>query len=226
MQESLTLLRPATEGGVEFEGEGTPMRFNFRHRGPWLLATAATALMFAGGIAYATIPASDGTINGCYRTAGGDNQGQLRIVDNASSCRSNETAIQFNQQGVAGPAGPPGPSSAQSVSPSFVRLSGRTTVGTMTVDAGAYAIQAKTVVADDAGESVYVFCFLDANNPADEDTSATMVGTGSARQTVALQLTHTFTSAGTITLSCQPTKPTRHDQRRRGTHQDHRSQGR
>jgi hypothetical protein len=70
------------------------------------------ALMTAGGVAYATIPASDGTINGCYRTAAGDNQGQLRIVDNGSSCRSNETAIQFSQQGIAGPAGPTGPTGA------------------------------------------------------------------------------------------------------------------
>ena len=70
------------------------------------------ALMTAGGVAYASIPASDGTINGCYRTAAGDNQGQLRIVDTGSSCRSNETAIQFSQQGIAGPAGPTGPTGA------------------------------------------------------------------------------------------------------------------
>jgi hypothetical protein len=34
-----------------------------------------------------------------------------------------------------------------------------------------------------------------------------MVGIGSARQTVTLELTHTFTSPGTITVSCQPTNP-------------------
>jgi hypothetical protein len=88
-----------------------------------------------------------------------------------------------------------------------VRLGGKTTIATMNVPPGAYAIQAKTVVADDAAESAFVFCNLDVNNPADEDTSATMVGTSSARQTVTLELTHTFTSAGTITLACQPTNP-------------------
>ena len=71
--------------------------------------TMLAALVTAGGVAYASIPASNGTLNGCYRTAGGDNQGQLRIVDSASSCRSNETSLTFNQQGVAGPAGPTGP---------------------------------------------------------------------------------------------------------------------
>lgn len=66
------------------------------------------AIVVAGGVAYASIPASNGTLHGCYRTAGGDNQGQLRIVENASNCRNNETPLTFNQQGVAGPAGPTG----------------------------------------------------------------------------------------------------------------------
>jgi hypothetical protein len=74
--------------------------------------TVLAALVTAGGVAYATIPASDGTINVCYRTAPGDNQGQLRVVDNASACRSNETALALNQHGVAGPAGPVGPTGA------------------------------------------------------------------------------------------------------------------
>jgi len=162
------------------------------------------------GVAVASIPGTDGVIHGCYPS-----NGNLRVVNSPSeTCKSNETSLDWNaqgpsgatgQQGPSGPAGPPGPSSAQSISPGVVVLSGRTTVGTMSVDAGAYAIQAKTVVADDASESVYVFCFLDVNNPADEDISATMVGTGSARQTVALQMTHTFTSGGAITLSCRPT---------------------
>jgi hypothetical protein len=170
-------------------------------------ALAVTAV--ATGVSWATI-GGGGVINACYQK----NSGALRVIDTASdSCRSSEVALDWNQtgqqgaSGPSGPAGPPGPSSAQSISPGFVGLVGKTTVGTMSVDAGAYAIQAKTVVADDASESVYVFCFLDVNNPADEDLSATMVGTGSARQTVALQLTHTFTSGGTITLSCQPTNP-------------------
>ena len=84
---------------------------------------------------------------------------------------------------------------------------GNTTVATIGVGAGAYAIEAKTVVADDAAGSVYVFCDLTVDNPTDDDTSATVVGTASARQTVALELTHTFASAGTITLSCEPTNP-------------------
>jgi hypothetical protein len=63
------------------------------------------------------------------------------------------------------------------------------------------------VVTDDTSGSVYVFCDLTVDNPSDGDTSATMVGTASARQTVTLELTHTFTSAGAITLTCEPTNP-------------------
>ena len=69
-------------------------------------------------------------------------------------------------------------------------------------------IAAKTVITDDAGGSVYVFCDLSVDEPAGpRQIPATMVGTASARQTVALELTHTFASAGTITLSCEPTNP-------------------
>ena len=58
--------------------------------------------MCAGGVAWATIPGADNTIHGCYRTAGGDNQGQLRVVEDSADCRSNETAIEWNQKGPTG----------------------------------------------------------------------------------------------------------------------------
>ncbi|HUH15048.1 MAG TPA: hypothetical protein VML35_04120 [Gaiellaceae bacterium] len=73
------------------------------------LAIAAIAIFgVAGGIAFASIPGADGVIHGCYRSAAGDVQGQLRVVEDPASCRSNETPIQWNEQGVAGPAGPAG----------------------------------------------------------------------------------------------------------------------
>jgi hypothetical protein len=154
--------------------------------------------------------------------------GTLRI---ATTCRRGERSVSWNQQGPTGPpgsagpggspgpvgspgpagapgvTGPRGPSSATSIGGSFVPLLGNTTVATIGVGAGSYAIAAKTVITDDAGGRVYVFCDLSVDNPPDHDTSATMVGTASARQTVALELAHTFASAGTITLSCEPTNP-------------------
>ncbi|MHB1243576.1 MAG: hypothetical protein ACYC1P_09305 [Gaiellaceae bacterium] len=63
----------------------------------------------AGGIAFASIPDADGLIHGCYRSAAGDAQGQLRVVEDPARCRGNETAIQWSEQGVAGAPGPQGP---------------------------------------------------------------------------------------------------------------------
>ena len=62
----------------------------------------------AAGIAYAAIPDAAGVIHGCYRTSTDDQKGQLRVVEDPASCRSNESAIQWNETGVAGPAGPAG----------------------------------------------------------------------------------------------------------------------
>lgn len=75
-------------------------------------AALTVGLMGVGGIAYASIPGPSGTINGCYTQA----TGALRVVDSGASCRSNETAITWNQagpQGAAGPAGATGATGAQ-----------------------------------------------------------------------------------------------------------------
>ncbi|HEY4348880.1 MAG TPA: hypothetical protein VGM80_14955 [Gaiellaceae bacterium] len=84
----------------------------------------------------------------------------------------------------------------------------RATVATLHVPAGSYSITAKTVLGDDASGNVYVFCYLNVNGPDDEDSSAAMLGRNSARVTVPLELTHKFSGAGTIALSCEPTRPT------------------
>jgi len=65
-------------------------------------------LVTVGGVAYASIPSSDGTIRACYQKE----NGQLRIVGKASDCRNSELAISWNEkgiQGVAGAAGAQGP---------------------------------------------------------------------------------------------------------------------
>jgi hypothetical protein len=73
-----------------------------KHRPSPATAIALAALFVAlGGVAYATIPDSNGTIHGCYQ---GTN-GVLRVVESAGDCRSRERALDWNQQG------PPGDSS-------------------------------------------------------------------------------------------------------------------
>lgn len=72
------------------------------------LAVAAVA---GGGIAWAAIPDSGGTIHGCYQRE----SGLLRVVDTSasrrpfSSCTRNETALTWSQTGPQGPAGDAGP---------------------------------------------------------------------------------------------------------------------
>ena len=73
-----------------------------QHRPSPGTALGFAALMVAlGGVAYATIPDSNGTIHGCYQK----NDGALRVVNDAAACRSSEQAIDWNQQGRPGPPG-------------------------------------------------------------------------------------------------------------------------
>jgi hypothetical protein len=78
-----------------------------------LTVTLAATLALVGGVAFATgaIPGSDGVIHGCYNT----NNGQLRVVDAATSCKNPETAIQWSQTGPQGPQGIQGPQGVQGV---------------------------------------------------------------------------------------------------------------
>ena len=77
------------------------MRGILRYRPSPATVIALTALAVAlGGVAYATIPASNGTIHGCFKK-----NGNLRVVDSAADCRNDENALAWNQQG---PPGQPG----------------------------------------------------------------------------------------------------------------------
>src|SRR5690349_14662663 len=74
------------------------------------VAGAAVATAIAGGIAWATIPAANGTIRACYQ----QNGGQLRVIDAGAgdTCRPSEIPISWNRngpQGTTGPRGPQGP---------------------------------------------------------------------------------------------------------------------
>jgi Putative metal-binding motif len=100
-------------------------RMRKRH---WLALAAAAALAAMTGTAWATgtiasIAGPDGTINGCYKaeTDKAGQKGELRLVAAGEQCKSNELAIQWNQQGpkgdrgeqgvqgIRGPEGPEGP---------------------------------------------------------------------------------------------------------------------
>src|ERR671922_742774 len=77
----------------------------------WVGGAIATVAL--AGTAYATIPGGDGTISGCYAKSGGT----LRVIDaSVTSCKSGETALNWDQHGQPGPQGPqgePGPAGPQ-----------------------------------------------------------------------------------------------------------------
>jgi hypothetical protein len=70
------------------------------------LLALITFAITAGGVAYATIPGSNGTINGCYEKRAG----ALRVIDAdaGAKCTSSEMPISWNQQGQRGPTGATG----------------------------------------------------------------------------------------------------------------------
>ena len=71
-----------------------------------LIGMIVVIAMATIGVAWATIPSKDGTINACY----GKYTGVVRIVDSSTDrCQKWETPISWNQ---AGPSGPKGTSTA------------------------------------------------------------------------------------------------------------------
>jgi hypothetical protein len=76
-----------------------------RRRLRWPSAYEAAAIIIAlgvSGVAYAAIPSADGTISGCYLKSGGT----LRVIDPTNAkCKSSETSLTWNIQGVPGAPG-------------------------------------------------------------------------------------------------------------------------
>ena len=67
-------------------------------------------LVVVGVGVYATIPAPNGVIYGCYDKS----NGSLRVIDNTvTTCKVNETQITWNETGPQGPIGPQGPTGPQ-----------------------------------------------------------------------------------------------------------------
>jgi collagen triple helix repeat protein len=95
--------------------KGGEMKHAIRTNTARLALAAAGLLAGSAGVAFATgqIIGADGTISGCYRTNSGtgdsEQKGQLRVVAAGESCKNNELAIQWSQQGPKGNQGIPGP---------------------------------------------------------------------------------------------------------------------
>lgn len=87
------------------------------------LAALAGALGTAALTALAA-PGDGGVINACTNNL----RGTLRVVDAGVACAADETALNWNQRGLAGPAGPPGERGAAGVDGATRQLGGPDTV--------------------------------------------------------------------------------------------------
>ena len=58
------------------------------------IIAGVVALFVGAGVAFASIPGSDGTIHGCYKT-NNPNQGTLIVVDSAATCPNGYTALNW-----------------------------------------------------------------------------------------------------------------------------------
>jgi hypothetical protein len=89
-----------------------PMKGWIRRRMLRLAVVTTGLLALGGGIAYATIPDSNGVYTACRL----NNVGTIRLIDPTATpvssllnhCTSFETQISWNQGGPTGPKGPPG----------------------------------------------------------------------------------------------------------------------
>jgi len=93
------------------------MILTLRRRGLRLLVASTVVLALAGGIAYAAIPDSGGTIHSCFKPADSKKPGgaAISVIDseNGGMCKEGEAELTFNQQGPAGPQGEQGPQGPQ-----------------------------------------------------------------------------------------------------------------
>ena len=79
-------------------------------RAPRPSATAVAtgvAMLVLAGAAFAGITAL--TASEIITACKSESNGQVRLVDDASQCRSQEVAVSWNTEGPQGPPGPPGP---------------------------------------------------------------------------------------------------------------------
>ena len=167
-----------------------------RRRAAWVAATAVLALGLAGGIAYATIPDSNGAIHACYGSA----NGQLRAVDPAGSCRPSETAIDLG--------GPTRGYAYSNASETPVGAGTSVTVAQLNLPAGKYLAHGKTTLLNRSFDATpsHVTCDLRVSGTTtmlDRDDVALETFEGGADiSNNTLQAPVVLTSPGTLLLEC------------------------
>lgn len=170
------------------------MRFRLGRRARLGVLVAVVLGVAAGGIAYASIPDSNGVIHGCYA----QKDGRLRVIntDAGASCNTTkENPLNWNQ------AGPPGPSDAYYGSNDYMRVGGGdTTLVSVDVPAGSYTVAAKTHVYN-AVENSFAICELRAAGTAIDGNINRLIAPAND-QVVPFLGAASLPAGGTISLVC------------------------
>ncbi len=154
-------------------------------------ASVMTALIVGGvNFASASIPDSQGVIHGCYSTSATPANHALSVINSnkTANCPANTRPLNWSPVTVL--------SSHQS---SFTYFSSSgTTIVSLSVPAGSYAVFGKVSLYNGSSAPTRDACTLSAGS--NSDNSVSQVPTDYT--TMALQTVNTFTSTGTVTLSC------------------------
>ena len=180
---------------------------------PAFVVAVAVGALAVGGIAYATIPDSNGVIHGCYQKK----QGTLRVIDTdqAQTCSSSETQLDWNQtgpQGQPGQQGPPGPTGPSDIWSVDGYDAGNKNVPpapneevlatTATLPAGSYFVQAETSLENNTATSIDYVCDVvdsEGNTYGEARTS------NPDWATLPVQAVVTLASPDTISFECTAT---------------------
>lgn len=137
-----------------------------------LFLILSISLLVAGGlwvarVAYANIPDSGGVIHACYDAG----NGTLRVIDTEAgeTCRPQETALSWNQEGPQGPEGPSGPEGPPGPSDGYVKslrggtgieVNGTVNVLSLSLPAGDYILSTTALVQRNQAGISTVICDL------------------------------------------------------------------
>jgi hypothetical protein len=169
--------------GGERERERFIMRFPFSGRVRLAALVVVVLGLAAGGIAYASIPDSDGVIHGCYTKR----DGSLRVIDTnvGGSCStSKENALNWNQTGPQGPSGPTGQTGpAGTAGPTSLADGAQGGVGEARI-----VLITHTVTADEAGLTILTNPFEVFDN--DGTTGGTTIVSCQVRINATLLISH------------------------------------
>lgn len=188
-----------------------PLVTNLRTRSAIAVVCVLAATIVMGGLAYASIPGTNGVIHGCYETKGTNHA--MTVVDSSAQCPTGYTSLKWNQTGPQGPAGPKGPQGTSGLSQAFSvasidgltlnDTSSTTVLSSPSVPAGSYVVNA-TVALDVAviTDGVTFACFVTG---ADGNASYGTITSDNSATTIPLTAAVTLSAASTITVQCGTT---------------------